>query len=328
MNPIFCDNGVVKAMKIEDTLQSGHGRRRGSFKKSLHQKQCCSDNTDSARVSRAGIAVFKIENVKAGTMETARISIGIDSIATDLRAGLTAARRLGVRGVEFDARHGLGADELSQTGIRQIRKWLLDEGLVAVAMRFRTRRGYADPDALDARVEATKRLMQSAHGLGAPLLLNHIGDIAPTSDAAEWQLLIDVLTDIGAWGQRVGTMLAAEAGRSSPEDLARVIESLPAGSLACDLVTGALAVHGHDPVQSVATLGTHVATVHLTDAIAGAFAGRGRAVKLGTGHVEVPAVLAALEERSYRGWFGIESINHGTDGVSEVTETIDFLRRL
>jgi sugar phosphate isomerase/epimerase len=68
----------------------------------------------------------------------------------------------------------------------------------------------------------------------------------------------------------------------------------------------------------VATLGGLILHVHATDAVAGPFAGRGRAVVLGTGQVELPAVLAALDDHGYRGWVGIEPIDTvGTD--AEIT---------
>ena len=157
-------------------------------------------------------------------------------------------------------------------------------------------------------------------------MLNHIGEI-PASDNPDWRLLVDVLTDIGQFSQHVGATLCAEAGRAAPADLARLIKALPEGSLTCDIVTGALVVHGHDPAQAVEQLSGHVASLHATDAVAGAFAGRGRAVVLGTGQVELPQVLAALEERNYQGWIGLEPVE-ARDARDELADAVDFMRAL
>jgi sugar phosphate isomerase/epimerase len=70
-----------------------------------------------------------------------------------------------------------------------------------------------------------------------------------------------------------------------------------------------------------------VASFHATDAVAGAFAGRGRAVILGTGQVDFPAVFAALEERGYRGWIGLEPVD-GFGARAELAEAIDVLRAI
>lgn len=260
-------------------------------------------------------------------MDTSRLSVAALSLSADLRTALRRARDLGVRGVELDARHGLDPAQVTRTGLRQIRKWLGDEGIVVSAVSFRTRGGYADSERLEGRIAATKAALELAHSLGAGIVLNHVGDIPSEPDGPQWRLLIDVLTDIGAWGQRVGAMLCAEVGRAAPADLLRLIGSLPDGSLACDIVTGALVVHGSDPVAAVAAVSSHVAHVHVTDAVAGAFAGRGRAVMLGTGQVDLPGVLAALEERGYRGWIGIEPVDD-RDAAAEITAAIDHLRAL
>ncbi|MFM9197922.1 MAG: sugar phosphate isomerase/epimerase family protein [Planctomycetia bacterium] len=192
-------------------------------------------------------------------------------------------------------------------------------------------------DGLEGRIAATKSALELAHHLGTQVVLNHIGDVPPPpADAAadpkhepdpRWRLLIDVLTDLGTWGQRVGATLCAEAGRSGPDELVRVIASLPEGAISCDLVTGALVVHGHDPVEAVEQLSGHIGYVHATDAIAGAFAGRGRATPLGMGHVDLAAVFGTLEERGYLGWIGLEPVD-ARGGIGELAAAAAFLRGL
>jgi L-ribulose-5-phosphate 3-epimerase len=260
-------------------------------------------------------------------MDTSRLSVAAACLSGDLRRAILVARDLGIHGLELDARGGLDPAQLSQTGLRQIRKWLGDAGVVVSAIQFRTRGGYGDPERLEGRIAATKAALTLAHDLGAGILLNHVGDIPPDSAGPQWQLLVDVLADIGAWGQHAGATLCAETGRASPADLVRLITALPEGALACDLVTGGLVVHGHDPASAVETLAGHVASVHATDAIAGPFAGRGRAVILGTGHVDFPPVFAALEERGYRGWIGLEPVEDRA-ARAEIAEAISFLRAI
>jgi sugar phosphate isomerase/epimerase len=260
-------------------------------------------------------------------MDTDRLSLPTVALARDLKTALRRARDLGFRGVELDARGGLDPATVTQTGLRQIRKWLGDEGLQVAAVSFRTRGGYGDTERLEGRIAATKGALTLARGLGAGVVLNHVGDIPPEAAGPQWQLLVDVLTDIGLWSQHAGATLCAEVGRASPADLARLIASLPEGSMSCDLVTGAAVVHGHDPVAAIDTLGPHLASVHATDAVAGAFAGRGRAVVLGTGQVDLPAVFAALEERGYRGWIGLEPVEERT-ARGELAAALDHLRAL
>jgi len=260
-------------------------------------------------------------------MDISQISVPAISLSKNFRSALSKARDLGVQGIEIDARYGIDPEQLSQTGTRQIRKWLGDEGLSVSAVAFRTRGGYAEAERLEGRIAATKAAMKLAHNVGAHAVINQIGDIPAESTGPVWQLLIDVLCDLGAWGQRVGGLLCAEVGRAAPADILRVLQSLPEGSLACDIVTGAILVYGHDPAAAVATLSEHIACVHATDAVAGAFAGRGRAVILGTGQVDLPSVLATLEEQGYRGWIGIEPVDDHA-AAEELSNAIGFLRAI
>lgn len=261
------------------------------------------------------------------SMDTTRLSVPAAMLARDLRRAFRAARDLGFRAVELDARHGLDPSQVTATGLRQIRKWLGDEGLVVSAISFRTRGGYADGERLEGRIAATKESLRLAHDLGAGLVLNHVGDIPPEADGPRWQLLVDVLTDVAQWGDHVGATLCAEAGRAAPEDLVRLAAALPDGGLAFDIVTGSLVAHGHDPVAAVGILGAGVAIAHATDAVAGPVAGRGRAVVLGTGQVDFPAVFAALEERGYRGWIGVEPVDE-RNARAELADTVAELAAL
>lgn len=266
-------------------------------------------------------------------MHISRSSVSAHALARDLRTAFRKARLLGLGGVELDLRTGVPVEQLSPSGIRQIKKWLADEGLTVAAAAFPTRGGYADAARLEGRIAATKAALETARALGAGVVLNHVGDIPPPAtdtDAAEdprWRLLVDVLADLAAWGDRVGATLCLEAGRAAPEDLVRVLSALPEGGITCDVATAALVVHGHDPAAAVDTLGDSIGFVHATDAIRGSFKGRGRAVILGSGDVDLPAVLAALDERGYRGWIGLEPVD-GVGAESELAAALESLAAL
>ena len=249
-------------------------------------------------------------------MEPSRICVPLLPLGSDFRLALSAVRDLGVGGIEIDGRHGIDLLALTDTGIRQLRKWLDDAGLRVAAVAFPTRGGYAEEDRLEARVAATKRALAQAWRLGATAVLGRLGEI-PAADTPAWQLLIDVLTDIGRASQQAGAIFCAEASQAAPAELLRVLAAVPAGSLQLDLVTGGLLVHGHDPAAAAATLAADLGFVHATDAVPGAFAGHGRAVPLGTGQVDLPTVLATLEERGYRGWVGLEATATGRAAAAD-----------
>jgi hypothetical protein len=88
-------------------------------------------------------------------METSRLSVPAICLSADLRTALRRARDLGICGIELDARAGLAPEQVTKTGLRQIRKWLGDEGVEVAAIAFRTKGGYAEAERLEGRIAAT-----------------------------------------------------------------------------------------------------------------------------------------------------------------------------
>ena len=153
-----------------------------------------------------------------------------------------------------------------------------------------------------------------------------MGDVPPDGSPA-WGTLLEALRDVAAAGERAGATFCAEAGRAAPADILRLAAVLPEGAFGCTLVTGALVVHGHEPGEAAAALGALVRHVRLTDAIGGSFAGHGRPAALGRGSVDVAATLAALDERDYRGWFGLEAVDTA-DPAGELAGVVARLESL
>ena len=105
--------------------------------------------------------------------------------------------------------------QLSDTGLRQLRKMLDDLNLRVASLRFQTRRGYDNPDDLDRRVEATKEVMRLAYRMGASVVVNQIGRVPDSKEDSKWEFVASVLNDLGQYGARVGAFLAAETGTES-----------------------------------------------------------------------------------------------------------------
>src|SRR5262245_28211767 len=152
---------------------------------------------------------------------------------------------------------------------------LEDRNLRVNAVTFRTRRGYNVPDELDRRVAATKEAMKFAYDLGASVLVNQIGRVPHEPQGPEWDLLVQVLSDIGNFSQHTGVWLAAETGSEDGPDLARLIESLPPGSLRVTFDPGNLIVNGYSVPTALDTLGPHVVHVHAKDGVRNVAHGRG-----------------------------------------------------
>jgi sugar phosphate isomerase/epimerase len=258
-----------------------------------------------------------------------QIKLGVElaSLRLPLKKGLLMARELGAEAVEIDLRNELKPEDLSRTGVRQLRKMLEDLNLRIGAVTFRTRRGYHVVEDLEARVDATKRAMVAAYELGTNVVVNHVGPIPAATDAAATSTMIQALSDLGHYGQRVGALLAAETGTESGAELASMIQRLPPGSIGVDLSPANLILHGHSPRQAVEALASYVLHVHATDATRDLAAMRGIEVPLGQGDAEFPELLAALEERQYRGYITVAR-RDSKSPAADIRQSMEFLRNL
>ncbi|MDP6466736.1 MAG: sugar phosphate isomerase/epimerase family protein [Pirellulaceae bacterium] len=260
-------------------------------------------------------------------MPQLRVGIQLSNLRLPFKKALLTAAKLDADAVEIDARFQLKPGEFTRTGIRQIRKRLDDHNLRVCAIGFPTRRGYDNPQDLDQRVQATKEAMQFAYDLGSSIVVNQIGRVPETEDSPAWRTLIEVLTDLGTHGQRVGACLAAETGSEDSADLARLIDALPPGSLLINFDPGNLIINGFSAHDGITALGRHVAHVHARDAVRDLAQGRGLETLLGRGSVDFPELIGVLEEHNYRGYFTIER-QHATDPVTEIGQAVQYLRNL
>lgn len=256
-----------------------------------------------------------------------RIGVELASLRLPLRQALLTARELGVEAVEIDARTQLRPEDLSHTGVRQVRKVLDDLNLRVSAVTFRTRRGYQVLDDLEARLDATRRALKLAYDLGTNVVINHIGRIPPEANSAALGTMQDALADLGRYGQRIGAMLAAETGYESGADLAALIAKLPPGSIGVDFNPAGLILNGHSPREAIAALAPHVLHLHAIDATRDLALGRGMEVPLGQGNAEFPELLAALEEQQYRGYITVAR-QQSDAPRADLQQAIRFLRNL
>jgi sugar phosphate isomerase/epimerase len=254
-----------------------------------------------------------------------RIAVDLASLHQPLRKSLETAAGLGAAAVQLDARGEIFPGRLSQTGVRHLRRLLDDLNLRVAALSFRTRRGYNVIEQLERRVEVTRQVMQLAYDLGSRVVTNHVGQVPGEQVGPEWDLLVDVLGQLGQHGQHVGVMLAATTGSEEPAHLKQLLEALPDGLLNVHLDPGQLMINGFSTGESSAMLAPHVSHVHATDAVHDLARGRAEETKLGQGSVDFPEILGLLEQQGYDGYFTVGR-QSATQSGAEIKEAIQYLR--
>jgi len=256
-----------------------------------------------------------------------KIGVELASLRLPFKKALHMAAEWGVDAVEIDARGEIRPQQLSRTGLRQLRKTLDDFRLRVSAVGFRTRRGYDTPADLEPRIAGTKAAMELAYQLGASVVVNHVGRVPTDEGCDAWRLLVEVLDELGRHGHRVGALLAAETGTESGEDLARLLAALPERAIAVDLNPANLLVNGFSPREAVDVLGPAILHVHATDAFRELATGRGARAPLGEGAADYAALLGALDQHGYRGYFTVAHPS-AADPIQAAADAIGYLRRL
>lgn len=260
-------------------------------------------------------------------MPELKIGIQIASLGQPLKVALQTAARLGATGVEIDARTDIRPKELTDTGRRQLKKWMDDLNLRVASVRFRTRRGYDVLDDLDQRIDATKEAMRFAYTLGCNVVVNQIGMVPEDAAHPSYSQLQICLTDLARFGQHVGAMLAAETGSEPGERLAGLIESTGEKTIGIAFNPANLIANSFSAEDGLTACAPHVLLVHARDAVRDLARGRGIDVPLGRGSAEFPVILANLEQRQYNGWFVIDREPSPT-AIQEIGYAVAFLKGL
>ncbi|MCP4816477.1 MAG: TIM barrel protein, partial [Planctomycetaceae bacterium] len=163
--------------------------------------------------------------------------------------------------------------------------------------------------------------------LGTNVVINQVGQVPQETDDPQWETLVQALSDLGRYGQHVGTFLTAGTGSESGPDLKRLIDALPEGLLAVNLDPGNLVINGFSASEAARVLAPYVHHVHARDAMRDLARGRGLEVPLGSGTVDFPELLGILEEHRYGGYLTID--RQGSDNVvTEVAQAIQFLNSM
>tara|TARA_R110002049_G_scaffold285698_1_gene466771 strand:- start:193784 stop:194524 length:741 start_codon:yes stop_codon:yes gene_type:complete len=242
-----------------------------------------------------------------------------------LRTALEIAARMGVRAIELDARNEIYPSQLSDTGLRQLRKMLDDLNLRVAALRFQTRRGYDNPKDLDRRVEATKQVMQLAYRMGSPVVINQIGRVPDEEDTDHWASFQSVINDLGQYGARVGAFLAAETGTESGPQLAKLLGQADDAFVAVAFNPGNLIINRHDVREAISALKERIQLVCAMDGVLDLAAGRGLEVPLGQGTADFPELIGMLEEFQYRGHY---VVGRSDSNVEELQQGVEYLKAL
>ena len=274
------------------------------------------------------------------------IGVILESFRLDLSAAIRQAAAIGAAGIQMYATKGENAPENLNPAARQaLLREVKDNGLVFSALCGDLGMGFGYQDKNPELIERSKRIVDLAKDLETDIVTTHIGVVPADPNHDRYKIMQEACWQLASYADSVGAHFAVETGPETSAVLKGFLDSLNSTGVAVNLDPANLVmVTGDDPVQAVYNLQKYIVHTHAKD---GNLLVRGNPeyiyravhpvpqeakgvryfeeVPLGTGSVDFPAYLKALEDIGYQGFLTIER-EVGEDPAADISLAANFLR--
>jgi len=256
-----------------------------------------------------------------------QIGVNLSSMDLPLRQALTAASRLGIRGVSFDVGGDLSPERLTDTGRRELRNLLKTHALELTALNCALRHGLDVFENQNTRIDYVRRVMDLAFELGPRCVIVPCPQLANDAESPQGKCLRDAFLDLGLYGDRIGTTVALEIGFDPTDKFREYLNTFDVGSLGVNYDPANLLLHGYDPVKSLLPLEGKILQVTARDARRATVNLTGAETPLGAGDIEWLGFVGTLTAIEYRGWMTVKR-DAGSNRLNDLAAGVSFLRRV
>lgn len=276
------------------------------------------------------------------------IGVIIDSFRLPRKEALKKAAALGAQGIQMYATKGEHAPEnLNAAARRALLDEVKSEGLVFSALCGDLGHGFGNPEQNPASIEKSKRILDLAKDLETNVVTTHIGVVPADKNHDRYKIMQDACFELASYADSIDAHFAIETGPEPSAVLKGFLDSLNSTGVAVNLDPANLRmVCNEDPVQAVHNLQKYIVHTHAKDGnqlfatnpeyIYGVLHPVPQEldgitffeeVPLGTGSVEFPPYLKALEEIGYRGFLTIER-EVGEQPEVDIATAYSFLQEI
>ncbi|MCS7061345.1 MAG: sugar phosphate isomerase/epimerase [Anaerolineae bacterium] len=282
-----------------------------------------------------------------------RFKIGVmsDSFRLAPRDGIRKAKEVGADGIQIYAVAGEICPEVMDRSTRaDFRRFCADLGLqIAALCGDLGGHGFERVDENPAKVERSKRIVDLAVDLGAPVVTTHIGVVPADQAHPRYAIMQAACHELGEYARHAGVAFAIETGPETAAVLKMFLDDVGSKGIGVNLdPANFVMVTGQDPVAAVHILKDYIVHTHAKDGVQlqpcdpervyEAFAEGGiagltmgdiarlfREVPLGQGSVPWEAYLDALSAVGYSGFLTIER-EVGENPEQDIRQAVQFLR--
>lgn len=273
------------------------------------------------------------------------IGVLTESFKTDIKTAVKKAAGLGLAGIQVYATQGdMAPENMTAEKRRDFLKFVKDQGLVISALCGDLGHGFHDAAANVELIEKSKRIVDLAKDLETDVVTTHIGVIPEDTNHPRYAVMQDACGQLAGYADSVNAHFAVETGPETAATMKTFLDGLHSTGVAINLdPANFVMVTGDDPVQAVYTLKDYIVHTHAKDGkklydaspeiLYGLVESEMLAspafieLPLGTGSVDFPAYMKALEDIGYKGFLTIER-EVGDNPEGDIILARDFLKAI
>ena len=275
------------------------------------------------------------------------IGVILESFRLDRSASIKKAAEIGANGIQMYATQGENSPEnLNAAARKELLAEVKDAGLCFSALCGDLGKGFGNPEINPELIEKSKRIVDLALDLDTKIITTHIGVVPSDKNHDRYKIMQEACYELAQYADSVGARFAVETGPETSLVLKEFLDSLGSTGVSVNLDPANLAmVTGDDPVQAVYNLQKYIVHTHAKDGnklahgnpeyiyhvvhpVPESYNGIRfyEEVPLGTGSVDFPKYLAALEDIGYKGFLTIER-EAGATPEKDIKIAYDFLKK-
>lgn len=273
------------------------------------------------------------------------IGVILESFRLSRSESIKKAAALGAKGIQMYATEGENAPENLNHGQRiELKNEVIENGLVFSALCGDLGMGFGNKELNSGLIEKSKRIVDLAKDLGTDIVTTHIGVVPSDKNTDRYKVMQEACFELANYADSVDAHFAIETGPEPSLVLKEFLDSLDSTGVAVNLDPANFKmVTGDDPVKAVHNLKKYIVHTHAKDGnklldgnpefiyqVVHPIPPEIKDMKffeevpLGTGSVDFPNYLKALEEIGYKGFLTIER-EVGDNPEKDIKTAFDFL---
>jgi len=260
-------------------------------------------------------------------MRRVKVAVATRVFDLPLKQAVYEAAKTGASGVQFDAWNELNSVELSQTGRRQLVKYLSDYDLSVASLYLPFKRALYDLTQLEQRLDLIRHTMKLAFDLRSGVVTLRVGPVPDKEKSPDtYSLLIELLDDLARYGNHVGAVLAVTPVCEPPELLLEVLEQVKQGPIGVDFDPTVYVAGDWSAIDVFKQVHQKVQHVLVHDAVRD-IDGTVEEVPVGRGDVTWDELLVLIDHSGYTGWLTVVR-NAGEDKSGDCARAVQYIRNV